>query len=221
MVTSCGAGNVTGRPSAFHVAAATAAKTASVERARGGRGIVDDRHGDRRRLGRAQHAERADREVVDLAGRGVDREPFARDPAQRHVRGADRVGTQHDLVERIAGRELDRDARDLARRRPSTCALARAPLGVTTSTSRPSAPATRTACSASPTARRSRLTGGPGTSTSVQRARTSTPSAVGQTRGTPAPRATTPSISTTPSRSTATAAIGGRFGPRRTTSSRA
>src|SRR5262249_25096915 len=33
-----GAGNVVGRPSAFHVAAATAAKTASVDRARGGAG---------------------------------------------------------------------------------------------------------------------------------------------------------------------------------------
>ena len=88
---------------------------------------------------------------------GVDREPLARDPPERHVRGADRVGTQHDLVERIAGRERHVDARRPCPRSTATDALARAPLGVTTSTSRPSAPATSTACSASPTARRSAL----------------------------------------------------------------
>ena len=32
----------------------------------------------------------------------VDGEPFARDPAERHVGGADAVGAQHDLVERVA-----------------------------------------------------------------------------------------------------------------------
>src|SRR5207237_2567256 len=41
------AGNVIGRPSAFHVAAATAAKTASLERARAGAGsstiVTEDR----------------------------------------------------------------------------------------------------------------------------------------------------------------------------------
>ena len=56
---------------------------------------------DRRRVDGPQHAEAADREVVHGAV-GVDGEALARDPAERQVRGADAVGAQHDLVERVA-----------------------------------------------------------------------------------------------------------------------
>ena len=133
-----GAGNVTGRPSAFHVAAATAANTASVDRARAGRGIVDDRHA-RSAASRTARSTPNDRIVRSWISPvvGVDREPFARDPAERHVRGADRVGTQHDLVERVARRDasrrrastlpaLDRDLRaSRARRSASTTSTSR------------------------------------------------------------------------------------------------
>ena len=40
---------------------------------------------------------------MHLAGLGIDREPFGQHPTECHVRGTDRVGAQHDLVERITG----------------------------------------------------------------------------------------------------------------------
>ena len=86
-----------------------------------GRGIVDDRHVDRRRLRRAQHAERSDREIVDLAGRRVDREPLARDPARAPCarRRSRRNATRPRRADRRP-RARHVDARDLARARPST-----------------------------------------------------------------------------------------------------
>ena len=48
---------------------------------------------------------------------GIDGEPLGEHPAERHVRGADRVRAQHDLVERIAGRDAHLHALDA---RPSS-----------------------------------------------------------------------------------------------------
>ena len=158
---------------------------------------------------------------MDLAGVGIDREPFARHPAERHVRGADRVGAQHDLVERIAGRERHVDAaRPCRARRATARARARAARRHDVDVVDRARPRR-----ASPAPRARRRAGRRSPADRARRPRssarrTSTPGGVGHTRGAPAPRATTPSISTTPSRATATAAIGGRFGPRRTTSSR-
>ena len=47
---------------------------------------------------------------------GIHRQPFGEHPAQRHVRGADRVRAQHDVVERITGGDahLDTGRRDRA-----------------------------------------------------------------------------------------------------------
>ena len=64
----------------------------------------------RRHVSRADDAERPDREVVHLARLGIDGDRLGEHPAQRHVHRADRVRAQHDLVERIAGRDADFDA---------------------------------------------------------------------------------------------------------------
>ena len=111
------AGNASGRaPSAsvmaFHVAAATAANTASDDCARGRAGVVDDLDVDRRRVLGAQDAERPDGEVVHVAGLGIDGQTLGQHPPQRHVRGADRIGPEHDPVERITGGDAHVDPGD-------------------------------------------------------------------------------------------------------------
>ncbi len=185
------AGNVSGRlpsarASAFQAAAATAANTASDEPATRLVRVVDDRDVDRRHVLGADDAERTDGEVVHLARRRVDGERLGAHPAQRHVRGADRVGPQHRLVERIAGRDADfdsgrarryrdRDAR--ARRRSRRTARARrcratsgcvGERGAVDARPRRARPPRAPACSARPDARASMPTGGPATSTSRQ-----------------------------------------------------
>ena len=67
--------------SAFHAAAATAAKTASDAAAQRRPGVVDDRHVDRRRVLGPDHAERSDGEVLHLPGLGVDRETLRSAPS--------------------------------------------------------------------------------------------------------------------------------------------
>ena len=146
--------------------------------------------------------------------------PSLRHPAERHVGGADAVGAQHDLVERR------RRTRPAPRTRPSAVdASARRAVGdrVTGVGRRvdrsPASP--REAGRAAPPPRPTRRpaaaadVGGPGTSTSSTveagrdraRWRRRCP-ACATTRTTPVPSAPTP------------AAIGGRFGPSRTVSSR-
>ena len=51
---------------------------------------------------------------MDLARLGIDGQALVEHPTEGHVRGADRVRAQHDLVERIARRDPDRDATDRA-----------------------------------------------------------------------------------------------------------
>ena len=89
------------RGTAFHVAAATAANTASdaVRAAAPGSStiVTVDR---RRRLG-PDHAERTDREVEHVTRFVIDGQPFAQHPAQRHVRRTDAVGAEHHFIERV------------------------------------------------------------------------------------------------------------------------
>ena len=112
----CRAGNVSGRSpsarvSAFHAAAATAANTASDEPRERLAVVVDDRR--RRRAAcpsaRTMPNERIVRSCTSPVSGSTD-ERLGAHPAQRHVRGADHVGAQHDLVERIAGRDAHLDA---------------------------------------------------------------------------------------------------------------
>ena len=165
----------------------------------------------------------------------IDRDRLGEHPSERHVHRAERVGAQHGLVERIArgethvdtdespGRVVERDASAGActrrrddkrveerrrrrsarngRRRPRRARLRRArpaPRARTRAAPRPpAAPAPRPRA----TRRRRRC-----------RRRLRTPRDADATAA--------PSITTRPSRHTAVAEIGGRFGPRRTTSSR-
>ena len=112
MVQEARAGNVAGRPIAFHVAAATAAKTASDERSRGGGVVIEDRNVDLRHLGGPQDPERSNREILRITGFGIDGDALPQNPSQRHVGGTNRVRLQHDLVEGIARRDFDLDVRD-------------------------------------------------------------------------------------------------------------
>ena len=57
---------------------------------------------DRRGVDGAQNAERADGEIVDLAGARIDRDRLAPHQAQAHVGGTSAVGAQRGLVERLA-----------------------------------------------------------------------------------------------------------------------
>ena len=206
-------GHAGGKPAWRQAAAATAANTASDPFTGCRRGL--DLDVDRRGVDGAQDAERPDREVERRAV-VVDREALAAHPAQRHVRGAGAVAAQHDLVERISAPHTNVQRAfgvDRGRRRV-------APFGaVTMSTPRLDrarrtdrgqqhgrlGPASRTAA---------RVVGGPATSTSSTTEPGATDPiasaipAVRATRTMPVPSARTP------------AAIGGRFGPRRTTSSR-
>ena len=134
------------QPVADHAAAATAANTAS-EPFTGGAVRRRDRRRRRRHVAGAQDAEGPDGEVVRLAVL-VDGDALAPHPAQRHVRGADAVRPQHDLVERFAARDVDVHA---DRRRPPPRAD-RAARRVDARLGTPSA-ARRTAASAQPAAR--------------------------------------------------------------------
>ena len=62
--------------------------------------VVSDLDRDRRHVLGPQDAERADREVVHLAG--VDRDSFAQHPAEGHVHRARAVAPQHHLIEEAA-----------------------------------------------------------------------------------------------------------------------
>ena len=116
-----------GKPWWRQTAAATAANTAS-EPLTGGPGVGVDLDLDARGVDGPGDAERADGEVVHLAVL-VDGQPLRGDPADGHVGRADRIGAQHDLVERIAARHPD--PHDRPRRRPSrsTVAGADSPVG--------------------------------------------------------------------------------------------
>ena len=102
------AGNVSGRSpsaraSAFHVAAATAANTASELAASGGPGastIVTSMGGTS--FGLMMPNERIVRSCTSPVV-GIDGEALGEHPSQSHVRGTDRVRAQHHVVERIAG----------------------------------------------------------------------------------------------------------------------
>ncbi len=214
-------GQPSARVSAFHVAAATAAKTASDALARGGAlsGSSVTRTGGMSRA-RMMPNDRMVRSCTSPVSGSTAIDSVSTQPSAMCTApiAYDRSTTSSSGSP--AAKSTSTPARAPVSASISTRALATAPLGVTTGTSRPSAPAVSTACSAKPAARSSVPTGGPATSASVHVARTRTPSTVGQTFVVP-PRATTPSISTTPSRTTAVALIGARFGPQRTTSSRA
>ena len=148
------------------------------------------------------------------------------------------VRAQHDLVERIAGRDAHLDplertragidvhprARTRARRRQHARVEQRRVVGErrAVDTGRVERAFHEHGVLGETAARNSVPTGGPTTSTSRQRAATTHEYGDGHCTSNAAapPVATTPSISTRPSRHTAVAAIGGRLGPSRTTSSR-
>ena len=192
--------------------------------------IVDGRHV----LG-ADDAERTDRQVVHLAGLGIDRERLGAAPSPTpcaprrsrttaaRSRRADRPPRRAPRCDRAPGRRRSHvrprsrpTARDahveqrgiVGERRRSTPAAS-------------SAPSTSTACSASPVgAQRRSRPADPRRRPRASARRPRTPYGVGHSRAGATPRATTPSISTRRRATTAVAAIGGRFGPSRTTSSR-
>ena len=85
--------------------------------------VVDDLDVEAWSVLRAQDTERPDGEVVDLARLRVDGQALVEHPADRHVRGADRVRAQHDLVERITGG----DAHVIPAMVPSSAMSTRAP----------------------------------------------------------------------------------------------
>jgi hypothetical protein len=140
----------------------------------------------------------------------VDRHPLRRDPAERHVGGADAVAAQHHRVER---RRRSAPGRGSCRRRRSWPRPHGAVRGVPSSTGRRRA--RRAAPPPPPTRHRAAppTSAGPATSTST----TSSPGRPnGSHRRCPSVRTTC----TTPVPSARTpAASGGRFGPKRTTSS--
>ena len=224
------AGNVSGRT-----------PSARVERVPGGRGDRgehrvgcprarrprrrEDRDAHRRHVAGADDAERPDRQVVHLAGFGIDRDRLGEHPAQRHVHRADRVRPQHDLVERItgrrrrtstrrerAGRRLSISTRRARRRRARASSVT---TRSTVDTGHSSAPATSTACSAKPAARSSGPTGGPGdVELGPRRPHLARRTTVGQHASSLARHARRRPRSRPRRRATtAVAAIGGRFGP--------
>ena len=173
---------------------------------------VDDGDDDLRHVDAAEHAERADGQVVDLT-RGVDRERLGGDPAQRHVGRADGVGAQRRP--RRAGR-------------PQATRTWMVPSGATEASARPpSGPdGDRRALRRGERGQQHRRLGPPGAAERGRggraddvhlldlqagghrpRWRRRCPG-VRATRTTPVPSARTP------------AAMGGRLGPRRTQSSR-
>ena len=174
---------------------------------------------------------------------GVDGERLGEHPPERHVRGTDAVGAQHDLVERIAGGDADVDALDRARRRIDRHSGAR----------QRRRPAPARTCRAAPTPRARRPRSRPARPPprrarprAARPARPSRPRAARRSSAGPARRraptgpARAPGTAraarggtarccppTRPSRWThvrrrapRSRPIGGRFGPRRTTSSR-
>ena len=182
------AGNASGRvPSArvtaFQVAAATAANTASEARPRGGPGssTMSTWIGGVS-FARRMPNERMVRSWISPVCR-VDRQPFGEHPPQSHVRRADGVGAQHDGIERIARGDAYLDAcRSRLARHSGRRAPAVAPLATATHESRSTpaarssitrcssgrrrprrnAPSRRSARSASPTARSAGEVAGPG-----------------------------------------------------------
>ena len=206
---------------AFHAAAATAANTASDARGRGGARVVDDRDLDRRCVLGPDHAERADREVVHLAGRRRSTaRPSVSTQPERHVGRADAVRAQHDLVERVTGRDphldpLERarapDRRAHARRRSVAARLGHG--HVSSSTARSRSSRTSTGRSTPGFAERALEQHGV---LGEREARGSRPGPSAATRGTPGASHCSTSSRRAVRASTALAAIGGRFGPSRT-----
>ena len=186
-------------------------------------------------------AERADREVEHVAGVRVDREAFGAHPPERHVRGADAIGAQHHLVERIPRGDahldpLDRRRRRSTRRRAPAIAPSNMPASrveqhrrdalVTHQRGAIDTGFVRTrlrrarASSATPDARAARRAGRH--RRGVPAARLDADTRVRQRRrgGHVAADDRAVDAHHSPSRHTALAAIGGRFGPSRTVSSR-
>ena len=199
-------GHAGGRPWCRHTAAATDANTASLPATAGPSSRPDVTTTGGMSAARRMPNERIVRSSTSPSI--VDREPLGGHPAERHVGRADAVAAQHHLVEHLAARHARPRAGHLGWR-----SGAMAPDGEVTIVS-PRTAADRTAASTHPAPRIRADVGGPTTSTSsttrpdpAESMAAAIP-AVRATRMTPVPSARTP------------AAIGGRFGPDRTTSSR-
>src|SRR4051794_12418402 len=225
------------RATAFHVAAATAANTASDANARGASvdGTISTVTGGIARAGMIPNDRivRSSTSPVSAAtaSPSVSTQPSAMCVAPIAYERTTTSSSGSPASTRTATVSMRPVASSTSRCAPASAPSAdNARVSSSTAAPRPStssarstpaassAPSTRTVYSASPAARSRFDTGGPGTYVTSQRASTSSAYGVSTSGGTSRVR---PRISTRPSRYTAVAAIGDRFGPSRTTSSRA